>query len=76
MNQDERRVIQLWSVSPHSQIISVTSPLCKKSTLDKDEFSNYHQISNLSVISKIIERVVKSHLIDHLTYNKLLNPHQ
>jgi len=50
---------------------SVISPLLKKSTLDKDELSNYHPI-----ISKIIERVVKSRLIDHLTYNKLLNPHQ
>jgi len=30
------------------------------STLDKDELSNYRLISNLSVISKIIERVVKS----------------
>ena len=31
---------------------------------------------NLSLISKIIERVVKSRLTDHLTSNKLLNPHQ
>jgi len=27
-------------------------------------------------MSKIIERIVKSRLIDHLTSNKLLNPHQ
>jgi len=33
-------------------------------------------ITNISVISKIIERVVKSRLVDHLTSNKLLNPHQ
>jgi len=33
-------------------------------------------VSLTSVISKIIECVVKSCLIDHLTYNKLLNPHQ
>jgi len=32
--------------------------------------------ANFSVISKIIERVVKSRLIDHLTSSKLLNPHQ
>jgi len=50
--------------------------LLKKSTLDKDELSNYRPISNLSVISKIIQRVVKSRLIDHLTSSKLLNPHQ
>ena len=54
---------------------SVISPLLKKSTLDKHELSNYRPISNLSVISKIIERVVKSRLIDHLTFSKLLNQH-
>ena len=54
---------------------SVISPLLKKSTLDNDELSNYRPICNLCVISKIIERVVKSRLIDHLTSSKLLNPH-
>jgi len=44
--------------------------------LDKDELSNYRPISNLSLISKIIERVVKSRLSDHLTSNNLVNPHQ
>ena len=47
-----------------------------KPTLDKDELSNYRSISNLSLISKIIERVVKSRLSDHLTSNNLVNPHQ
>ena len=37
---------------------------------------NYRPISNLSLISKIIERIVKSRLSDHLTSNNLLNPHQ
>jgi len=55
---------------------SVTSSLLKKSTLDKDELSNYCPVSNLSVLSKTIECVVKSRLVDHLTFNKLLNPHQ
>jgi len=32
------------------------SPLIKKSTLDKDQLSNYRPVSNLSLISKIIER--------------------
>ena len=45
-------------------------------TLDKDELSNYRPISNLSLISKIIERVVKSRLSDHLTSNNVVNPHQ
>ena len=44
--------------------------------LDKDELSNYRPISNLSLLSKIIERVVKTRLTDHLTSSNLLNPHQ
>jgi len=55
---------------------SVISPLLKKPTLDKDELSTYRPISNLSLLSKIIERVVKARLSDHLTSNNLLNPHQ
>ena len=57
-------------------MVYVISRLLKKSTLDKDELSNYHPITNLSVISKIIECIVKYCLIDHLTSNKLLNPYQ
>ena len=45
-------------------------------TLDKEELSNYRPILNLSLISKIIERVVKSRLMDHRTFNSLLNSHQ
>jgi len=54
---------------------SIISPLLRKLTLDK-ELSNYRPMSNLSLISKIIERVVKSRLIDYLTSNSLLNSHQ
>jgi len=60
----------------HTLKESVISLLLKKPTLDKDELSNYRPISNLSPISKIIERIVKSRLSDHLTSNNLLNPHQ
>jgi len=52
------------------------SPLLKKPILDEEELSNYRPISNLSLISKIIERVVKSRLMTHLTSNSLLNFHQ
>jgi len=55
---------------------SVISPLLKKPTLDKEELSNYRPISNLFLVSKIIERVVKSRLMYHLTSNSLLNSHQ
>jgi len=55
---------------------SIISPLLKKSTLDKEQLSNYRPISNLSLISKIIERIVKSRLTVYLSSNSLLNPHQ
>ena len=55
---------------------SIRSPLLKKSTVDKDELSNYCPIPNLCVISKIIECIVKSSLTDNITSNKLLNLHQ
>ena len=55
---------------------SVISPLLKKPTLDKEQLSNYRPISNLSLLSKIIERVVKSRLVDHLNSNMLLNHDQ
>jgi len=50
----------------------------KEPTLDKEDspVSNYRPILNLSLISKTIEHVVKSRLIDHLTSNSLLNSHQ
>jgi len=52
--------------------LSQRNPLC----MDKDKLSNYRPISNFSLVSQIIERVVKCHLMDHLTSNSLLNPHQ
>jgi len=55
---------------------SIISRPLKKSTLDKDLLSNYPIISNLSVVSKFIERIVKSRLTDHVSSNNLFNPHQ
>jgi len=62
--------------SHHTLKVSVTSPLLKKPTLDKDELSNHRPISNLSLLPKIIERVVKARPSDHHTSNNLLNLHQ
>ena len=55
---------------------STTSLLLKKCTLDKDQLSDYRPISHLSLISKIIERVVKSRLTDFLSSNNLLNAYE
>ena len=68
-NQYSQTVSQLWSTPSYSQRINHTSS-SQKCTLDMDQLSL--TISNLSPISKIIERVVKSRLNDFLT----INPHQ
>ena len=77
MTKDEERDLSLTSGQFHPTLKeSIISPLLKKPTLDKEELSSYRPISNLSLISKITERVVKSRLMHHLTSNSLLNSHQ
>jgi len=60
----------------HSLKKSSVTPLLKKSSLDKENLSNYRPISNSSFISKILERVIMSRLTEHLTDNQLLNSSQ
>jgi len=62
----------------HTLQTSVISLLLKKSSLDKDQLSNYRpmSITNLSLLSKIIECSVKSRITDHLSSHNLLTPHQ
>ena len=48
----------------------------QKSSLDKEYLTNYRPFSNLSTISKLTERVVKTRFLNHLSSNSLLNPYQ
>ncbi len=41
-----------------------------------DDFNNFHPISNLPFLAKILERVVASQLCSHLTTNNLFEPLQ
>ena len=52
------------------------SPLLKKTSLPKDDLNSYVPISNLSFISKILERVVASRLTSHIRLNGLFNVSQ
>ena len=47
------------------------TPLRKKSTLYPDILKNYLPVSNLSYISKLLERVVAGRLTDYMTENNL-----
>ena len=61
---------------PSSLKQCIVTPLLKKPSLDKENPSNYRPISNLSFLSKLVERVVKSRLDQHLASNSLYNPCQ
>ena len=52
------------------------TPLLKKSSLPKQDLNSYRPISNLSFISKILEKVVASHLRSHISTNILTNVSQ
>ena len=55
---------------------AIVSPLLKKKQLDSNELCNYRPISNLSFLSKVIERCVYLQVLDHLTDHNLLSPYQ
>ena len=52
------------------------TPLLKKSNLPVNKLKNYRPVSNLSFISKIIEKNVSNRLQGHINSNKLNNPIQ
>jgi len=57
---------------PTSEKHAIVTPLLKKSGLDTSDMSNYRPVSNLTFISKIVERAVAMQLNDYLTSNSLL----
>jgi len=48
------------------------TPLLKKPDLDPADVKSYRPISNLSVLSKLLERLVARQLLDYLNAAKLL----
>ena len=56
---------------PDSQKIAHVKPLLKKPNLDKEVFKNYRPVANLKYLGKTIERVVSSHISDHVRANNL-----
>ena len=55
---------------------AIISPLLKKQNLDRNEFKNYRPVSNLTFISKIIEKAVSSQILNHLKHHDLFEKHQ
>ena len=51
---------------------AVVTPLLKKPSLDQEEMKNYRPVSNLSYVSKLIERVVLVRLQEYTNGNNLI----
>ena len=56
--------------------IAFVTPLIKKLTLDCEILKNYRPVSNLSFLSKLIERIVSAQFIEHLKLNGLYEVYQ
>ncbi|TWW56015.1 putative RNA-directed DNA polymerase from transposon X-element [Takifugu flavidus] len=61
---------------PRSYKVAVIKPFLKKPSLDPDVLANYWPISNLPFISKILEKVVVTQLLQHLQRNSLFEMFQ
>jgi hypothetical protein len=65
-----------WSLEhgevPSSFKSAYITPLLKKADLDPADVKSYRPISNLSIISKLLERLVCSQLVKYLKDNNLL----
>ena len=55
---------------------AIISPLIKKQNLDQNILKNYRPVSNLSFISKIIEKAVCSQMNEYLSSFSLFEKHQ
>ena len=59
------------STVPTSLKQAILSPLLKKPMLDHELYSNFRPVSNLEFLSKAIEKVVATRVLDHLQENDL-----
>ena len=55
---------------------AIVLPLLKKPSLDSEVLKNYRPVSNLSFISKLIEKVVALRILEHMKDNNLLDQMQ
>ena len=63
-------------VFPTTMKKAVVRPTLKKENADVDSLKNYRPVSNLTAVSKLLERVVLNQLNGHLTTNALYCPVQ
>ena len=59
-------------VLPQSEKHAIVTPLLKKPSLDAALLTNYRPVSNLSFVSKLVERLVAEQLINYLQSNNMM----
>ena len=64
------------STFPHQIKTALVMPVLKKPSLDPELLSNYRPISNVHLLSKLVERVAAFQLCEHLETNRLHIPVQ
>ena len=61
---------------PASQKHAIVTPRLKRSGLDPSDIANFRPVSNLTFMSKVVERAAASQLNAYLSANGLLPRHQ
>ena len=61
---------------PESLKAAIVTPILKKATLDPGDISNFRPVSNLSFLSKLLERVISRQLTAYVEGENLLPVHQ
>ena len=59
-------------VMPKSLKHAIVRPLLKKQSLDKDTLSSYRPVSNLTQLSKVIEKVVALRIMTHVSGQQMV----
>ena len=57
---------------PKSLKHAIVRPLLKKPPLDKDTLSSYRSVSNLTELSKVIEKVVALRILTHVSDQQMV----
>ena len=75
-----------WSSSPHQSLLHLFTnqsinllplqPLLKKPGLDVEDMNSFRPVSNLSFLSKIVERAMLDQLLPFLEENKIIPKNQ
>ena len=63
-------------IFPSSCKSPIAIPLIKKTGLDSEVLKNYRPVSNLSFLSKIIEKVISTQLVTYIVDNGLTDDFQ